>query len=371
MGGAVRHLTNFLPALARHDTVGEYHVLVRESFRADKALPANIRLRPIPDATASGWLRRVAFDNIQVNRTLRREGFDTLVSLTNFGPLAPPARHVFFQRNPLYYCRHYLDMVQGRIKAETLLRRQLAVEIMKRCDVVVAPTQGMIGMILETCPRLKDRRFQVLYHGYADEGYREPLEDRFRKLFDFSGLKLLYPTHPARHKGFEVLFRILARLKGRRDFRLYTTICREDWPEVVLPYEREIRRLGLEREVVFTGRIPQQQMGEVYRLCDVMIYPSLCESFGFSMVEAMGSGLPIVAAGTCVNREICGAAALYYPPEDDEKGCAAILEVLEGHQRRDLAAKGRERIAGFDWGWDRYAREFLKIVVGTGSPSPG
>ena len=43
MGGAVRHLTNFLPALARHDTVGEYHVLVRESFRADKALPANIR----------------------------------------------------------------------------------------------------------------------------------------------------------------------------------------------------------------------------------------------------------------------------------------------------------------------------------------
>jgi len=40
----------------------------------------------------------------------------------------------------------------------------------------------------------------------------------------------------------------------------------------------------------------------------------LCESFGFPLVEAMGARLPIVAADTPVNQEVCGKAAIYFPP---------------------------------------------------------
>jgi glycosyltransferase involved in cell wall biosynthesis len=103
-------------------------------------------------------------------------------------------------------------------------------------------------------------------------------------------------------------------------------------------------------------------MGALYQACDLMVYPSLCESFGFSMVEAMGHGLPIVAADTPVNREMCQAAALYYSPLDPATGAQAILDALDANAGARLKAAGQARMASFDWGWDRYAREFVAVI---------
>jgi len=114
------------------------------------------------------------------------------------------------------------------------------------------------------------------------------------------------------------------------------------------------------------GRVPQGQMGALYRACDLMIYPSLCESFGFSMVEAMAYGLPIVAAGTPVNQEICKGGALYYPPLDSRAGAEAIMKALDPQNAGTIIAGGRERMGSFNWGWNRYAQEFIGLIKAVG-----
>jgi glycosyltransferase involved in cell wall biosynthesis len=80
------------------------------------------------------------------------------------------------------------------------------------------------------------------------------------------------------------------------------------------------------------------------------------------MVEAMGHGLPIVAADTPVNREMCQGAALYYPPLDPTTGARAVMDALQGDAMVHLKAAGEARMTAFDWGWGRYAREFLDIL---------
>lgn len=363
MGGAMRHLTNFLPELARQDPGRDYVVLVRESF-PELAVAPNVRLERVPDRLAAGWLERLYGDLLELPRKLRRERFGCMVSLTNFGPIRCPVPHLFFQRNPLYYCHYYLDRVPTWRRLEALARQRLAVASMQRADLIVTPSRAMADMIRDTCPQVKDRAFATLYHGFAEASLGGTPDPRYEAMLARPGVRLLYPTHPAPHKGFEVLFPALALLKqALPDFTLFTTIARADWPAVVAPYERQIRDLGLQNNVIFTGRIPQQQMGAFYRRCHLMVYPSLCESFGFSMVEAMGTGLPIVAAGTAVNREMCGDAALYYDPLDpvaaaEQVALALVPEVAEGLRRQ-----GRRRLEGFDWGWPRYTREFLGLVA--------
>ena len=363
MGGAVRHLTNFLPQLGRQDANREYVVLVRESFPV-LDVAGNIRLERIPDRACSAWVKRLAGDVVELPRRLRRDRFSAIVSLTNFGPVWSPVPHIFFQRNALFYCPYYLERIGGRLKMETVLRRRLAVASMMRADIIVTPSHSMGEMIREICPQIPEHRFRTLYHGFANEALADPLDARFAQMLaSTKGIKLLFPTHAAVHKGFDVLRDMLARLKADGlEFRLFTTITRDDWPVGVDAFERSIRESGLTDNVVFIGRVPQRQMGALYAQCDLMVYPSLCESFGFSMIEAMGYGTPIVAADTGVNREMCGQAALYYPPLDAARGAAMVREALDATVSGRLRDAAGKRIQAFDWGWRRYARDFVGLI---------
>src|SRR5215472_13846071 len=363
MGVGVRHLTNFLPELGREDPRRDYLILVRESFPTVN-IAKNVTLERICDEECSAWISRLTKDVFELPGRLKREKFSAVVSLTNFGPIYSPVPHIVFQRNPLYYCRYYLTNIQKGRKLETLMRRRLATESMKRANLIVTPSHAMSGMIRKACPVVRDRPFRTLYHGFAEESSVDPLDMEVdRILSSQKGLKLLYPTHPAPHKGFEVLFDMLAVLKSDGlDFSLFTTISVDDWPEGVRAYEQKVKQLGLKDNVDFKGRVPQQQMGSLYKRCDLMVYPSLCESFGFSMLEAMGYRLPIVAADTAVNREICEEAAKYYPPLDPAAGAKAIREALQPTVMEQLREGGRKRITSTDWSWSRYAREFVEMI---------
>jgi len=366
MGGARRHLTGLFLELDRRDESRQFIALVRESF-PDLPVQGSVRIEKIPDAQAMGWLARVKGDIFDIPRKLKREKFGAIVSLTNFGPIWSPVPHILFQTNSLYFCRYHLSNANGLQKTETILRRRMAIEMMKRADMIVTPSDTMGEMIRETCPQLGNRKFRTLYHGFDQGALEEPLARKYEAMLAGNRVKFLYPTHPAPHKGFELLFAMLALVKKKTsNFTLFTTIEVDDWPEVVRPYEGMIRELGLEEHVVFMGRVPQGQMGALYRACDLMIYPSLCESFGFSMVEAMAHGLPVVAAGTPVNQEICQGGAIYYPPLDPRAGADAIIKALDPQIADTIISGGKDRMASFNWGWNRYAQEFIGLINAVG-----
>jgi len=361
MGGALRHLTNFLPELGKVDPDNEYVALIRESL-PDIETSINIRFRRISDKKASGLKNRIIGDLLTIPFNLKKENFKAIVSFTNFGPIWTPIPHILFQRNSLYYCKYYLNSIKGNEKRRLLLRRFWAVESMKRADLIVTPSNAMADMIRETCPTVRNKKFQTLYHGYNDQSLKSIPDERYIKLLAFDGYKLLYPTHAAPHKGFEILFKMLFYLKSKlKSFALFVPICDEDWPEGIKNYKALISNLKLQDNVVFLGRVPQEQMGYLYQTCDLMVYPSLCESFGFSMVEALGFGLPIVAAGTPINKEMCQEAALYYDPLDPKEGAQAIQDFFSLGLGEKLRVAGRARYNSYDWSWDNNVREFVKL----------
>lgn len=362
MGGAVRHLANLLPELGKVDPNNEYVILIRKSLPEIK-VAENIRFRRVQDKMGSSWKSRTIGDLVQLPMSLKKEGFNALVSLMNFGPIWTPVPHILFQCSSLFYCKYYLNDIRGKLKFEIHMRRRWVVESMKRADVIVTPTHAMGEMIKETCPVVKNKNFKTIYHGFSLQSLNSTPDENLLKALSFSGHKLLYPTHPARHKGFEVLFKTLFNLKKQlKNFALFIPISREDCPELIKKYEETISDLKLQDNVVFLGRVPQAQMGCLYQKCDLMVYPSLCESFGFSMIEALGYGTPIVAAQTRINEEICREAAYYYSPLDPEDGANKILLALEKEAGNKLRQKAKVRLQSYDWGWNRCAREFVNLV---------
>jgi glycosyltransferase involved in cell wall biosynthesis len=115
--------------------------------------------------------------------------------------------------------------------------------------------------------------------------------------------------------------------------------------------------------VVLLGDLPHCSLRFAYEAATAFVFPSYLESFGHPMVEAMSFGLPVVAADTPVNREICGEAAVYHPPFDvGDLACRIVQAVTDQAMQDRLRTMARERARLFSW--DRHVRLLLQALKG-------
>jgi glycosyltransferase involved in cell wall biosynthesis len=107
--------------------------------------------------------------------------------------------------------------------------------------------------------------------------------------------------------------------------------------------------LGMASDVNFIGAIPLAETVSFYRAADTFVYPSLNETFGLPILEAMACGCPVVTSDTSAMPETAGGAAELSDPRDPASIAKAIIEVLGsgGDRMRDL---GVRRAAQFTWG---------------------
>ena len=121
------------------------------------------------------------------------------------------------------------------------------------------------------------------------------------------------------------------------------------------------RKIGVEHAIVNHGELEPERVAEVYQSSHVFVFPSVCESFGFPQVEAMASGLPILAADTPVNREVCGQAAIYFAPEDDHALATQLKRLYRDPAELAVLSKRSAR-RGRDFDWTAAAKETLECL---------
>ena len=106
--------------------------------------------------------------------------------------------------------------------------------------------------------------------------------------------------------------------------------------------------LGIGDDVVFVGGVPLEETVNFYRAADVFVYPSLNETFGLPILEAMACGCPVVTSDVSAMPETAGGAAVLADPKAPESIARAIVEAAASRDRlRDL---GFARAAQFTWG---------------------
>jgi glycosyltransferase involved in cell wall biosynthesis len=98
--------------------------------------------------------------------------------------------------------------------------------------------------------------------------------------------------------------------KIRKEFKL-VLIGFKGWEN------EEIMRLihKLKSDIFYLGYLPEEELGKLYNLARLSIYPSLYEGFGLPPLEAMACGCPIIVSHTASLPEVCGDAAFYADPQ--------------------------------------------------------
>ncbi len=135
------------------------------------------------------------------------------------------------------------------------------------------------------------------------------------------------------------------------------------------PEHMAIRNLAAELDLGDSVRLlgavtDDDDVARAYQQADIFCLPSVQEGFGIAFLEAMASGLPIVATNTTAIPEVVpdGRAGVLVPPGDVAALAGSLIELLGNPQRRTvLGSFGREYVAQYDW--DQVAGRFLGQVA--------
>jgi glycosyltransferase involved in cell wall biosynthesis len=126
--------------------------------------------------------------------------------------------------------------------------------------------------------------------------------------------------------------------------------------------EAELRRLGnelgLAGKLIFTGFVPESDLTSLYSAARVYACPSLYEGFGFTVLEAMTCGVPVVCSRNTSLAEVAGDAALQVDSQSPHEFATALRRAFsEEELRRQLIDQGHNNCRRFSW--QRAASETL------------
>lgn len=138
--------------------------------------------------------------------------------------------------------------------------------------------------------------------------------------------------------------------------------------EAVAPLQAQAQQLRITDRLLLPGFIDDADLPALYRAAHALLFPSRFEGFGLPLLEAMASGLPVVASRGGALPEVAGDAALLL---DEGDGTAALTAALtaaivriatDTALREQLRARGLARAARFRW--SRAAEQLLALWEG-------
>ncbi|XRP97070.1 glycosyltransferase family 4 protein [Methanocaldococcus sp. 16A] len=289
-------------------------------------------------------------------KVLKNHDFDIVHDVYHFGPflfLKKPKRILtVYDLTPLLYSKTHK-------KSKVLMHKYYFPLVLKVTDKIIAISHHTKNDIIKHF-KIPEDKIRVI-HLAANENYRPLKENEINKIkqkYNLNDPFILYVGTLEPRKNILNLLKAFYKLKKQGIKHKLVITGKKGWKYRNI-FEL-IDKLNLQKEVIFTGYVPDEDLPGLYNAADLFVYPSLYEGFGLPPLEAMACGTPVITSNTSSLPEVVGDAGIMVNPYDVDELAKAMYEVLTNDGlREELSKKGLERAKLFSW--KKCAEEHLKV----------
>jgi glycosyltransferase involved in cell wall biosynthesis len=303
---------------------------------------------------------RIAIQQTELPLRSQLIGLDVLFCPGNVCPLWGHFRRVL-KINTLH---HYsVPALLGRTR--TLYRRIAFAKSAYRADHIIA---NSLSTKHEICTHIgvPDEKVSVVSEASYDF-YRRASAEEIQSVLAKYGIGeryILFVSNLYPYKNVDTLIRSFATLQTSVQGWYQLVIAGRDCNGYQAQLENLTAKLNLAGKVLFLGFVDPKDLPALYSGARVFVYPSLVETFGKPLVEAMGCGVPVVASNSSSIPEVLGSAGIFVSPLDVKEMTRAIFTAATNEPvRADLIQKGFARSRKFSW--EVSAQETLRVIERT------
>jgi glycosyltransferase involved in cell wall biosynthesis len=304
----------------------------------------NFKIHCFDSITYADW------EQIQLPRAIRKFGIDLLHCTCNTGPVFPGVP-LLLTLHDIIYLENLNFKGSNYQNFGNLYRRLVVPRIVERSELIITVSEFEKRLIRERL-EIPEEKVKVVYNGVHSRFHQQYTQEElqtFRNKYKLPADFLLFLGNKAPKKNTVNVIKAFAK---------YCVEERDPLPLVVLDYEPEQMHQLLNKfrygscmnNMFFPGYISPEEMPLMYQGAKIFLYPSLRESFGMPILEAMASGTPVITSNTSSMPEVGGNAAFYvdpFSPDDIQRG---ILSLSNNSKACDeLIQEGLKRAAMFSW----------------------
>lgn len=218
---------------------------------------------------------------------------------------------------------------------------------LRHCDGVIAPTEGIRRYLQDTYQ--KERiPVTVIPTGISMDKY-EVGEERIRKVREKTGTAdkpmILSVSRLASEKNIEFLLDSIALFKQQSSMP-FRFVLVGDGPGREA-YEEKCRKLNIQEDVLFMGKVENDEIAPYYAAADLFIFASKTETQGIVILEAFAGKTPVVALDASgVSDLVEDGRNGYLCPEETPYFAGKMMDILNHKERKKILSMGAAFSAG-------------------------
>jgi glycosyltransferase involved in cell wall biosynthesis len=285
-------------------------------------------------------------EQVELPKLLARYKVDLLHSPHFLVPLISPCPSIVTIHDVIYLaCREDLPSLLGRLYYRAMM--SAAVRLAKRIITVSEFSKQDIVRYLGVDPA----KIEVIHSGLDtafNARYNAASVQAVCLKYAINGSYILYGGiyKPRKnHAGLLRSFRQFLAFGGDADLVIAGSLQEGEASLLRLANE-----LGISDRLKLTGFVSDDELRVLYSGARLYACPSLYEGFGFTVLEAMACGTPVVCSAETSLPEVAGEAALYANACDPKEFGRALFRVFTDRSLRDtLVRKGSTNLERFSW----------------------
>lgn len=237
-----------------------------------------------------------------------------------------------FHTRYIEHIKSYVPLVSdlAEVMAEEFINRYL-----NRCSHIIAPTASIRDSIQRTYDL--DVPVTVVPTPLDLSQYQHLEPERIRTNLEVTEADvLLFVGRLAPEKNLDFLLRAFARIVNVRPQTRLLLVGQGPYKDTL---QKMTRKMDLGRQVIFTGSLPYTEIPHLAAAADLFVFPSLTDTQGLVLTEAMAAGTPVVAIEAPGPVDVLAEGGGILVPADEEDFAEAVLTLLDDEARRQAMAE--------------------------------